>query len=86
MNWMQKNNWKTTHDKKVYVDVRVWFPDARIRDCHNLDKIIMDAFEDAGVYDNDGNALLRYQDFNIDLENARLEVEFIIKEVSIEKK
>lgn len=79
-NWMMENKWKTTVKKKIYVDVWIWFPDAIERDCHNLDKIILDAFEDAGIYENDSNALVRYQDFDIDLENPRIEVEFKIKE------
>lgn len=79
-NWMLENKWETTEKKKVYVDVWIWFPDAIERDCHNLDKIILDAFEDAGVYENDSNALVRYQDFDIDLEKPRVEVEFTIKE------
>jgi len=79
-NWMEENNWETTENKKVYVDAWVFFPDARERDCHNIDKIIMDAFEDAKIYDNDCNALLRYQDFDIDIDNPRIEIEFTIGE------
>ncbi|MCU7666932.1 RusA family crossover junction endodeoxyribonuclease [Bacillus thuringiensis] len=76
--WMLENDWETTHDKKVYVDVWIFWSDARERDCHNIDKIIMDAFEDAGIYDNDCNALVRYQDFDIDMQNPRVEVEFTV--------
>jgi Holliday junction resolvase RusA-like endonuclease len=79
-NWMEENNWETPVNQKVYVDAWIWFPDARERDCHNLDKIILDSFEDAGIFDNDCNALLRYQDFDIDLENPRIEITFTIKE------
>lgn len=78
-NWMEENGWVTTEDHKVFVDVWVYYPDARERDCHNIDKILMDAFEDAGIYDNDSNALLRFQDFDIDIENPRLEIEFKVK-------
>lgn len=79
-NWIEENEWVTTQKKKVYVDAWVYFPDARERDCHNIDKILMDAFEDAGIYDNDCNALLRYQDFDIDMDKPRIEIEFNVGE------
>lgn len=78
LNWIEKHNWKKTIDRKIYVDVWVFWPDARERDCHNIDKILMDAFEDAGIYDNDTNALLRFQDFEIDMESPRIEVLFTV--------
>lgn len=80
LNWMDHNEWEPAIDKKVIVDVWVYWPDARARDCHNIDKIMLDVFEDAGIYDNDANALLRYQDFDIDLENPRIVVEFTLGE------
>lgn len=74
--WIEENNWEKTINQKVYVDIWVYWPDARERDCHNIDKLIVDVFEDAGIFDNDSNALIRYQDFEIDLENPRIEVTF----------
>lgn len=75
-NWMEENEWQTTINQKVYVDMWVYWPDAVERDCHNIDKLLMDAFEDAGIYDNDANALLRFQDFDLDVESPRIEVLF----------
>ena len=74
--WALQNGWETTYNRKIIVDMWVWFPDARERDCHNLDKIVLDAFEEAEIFDNDANALVRYQDFDIDMDNPRIEVEF----------
>lgn len=77
-NWIEENKWEKTHDLKVFVDVWIYWPDAKARDCHNIDKLILDAFEDAEIYDNDANALLRYQDFDIDVEKPRIEVQFTV--------
>ncbi|MFP3725687.1 RusA family crossover junction endodeoxyribonuclease [Priestia filamentosa] len=85
-NWIEENDWVMTEGRKIYVDAWVYFPDARERDCHNIDKVIMDAFEDAEVYDNDCNALLRYQDFDIDIDNPRIEIEFTVGECFNRKK
>lgn len=74
--WISINNWEKTVNKKVYVDMKIFFPDAIRRDAHNLDKLLLDAFEEAGIYDDDMNALLRFQDINIDVKNPRIEVEF----------
>lgn len=84
--WMEENEWETTVNHKVFVDVWIYWSDARKRDCHNIDKVLMDALEDAGIYDNDCNALLRYQDFDIDSDNPRIEVKFTVGELYTRKK
>lgn len=78
--WIKKHSWRKTQDRKVFVDVVIYFHDAIRRDCSNLDKLFLDAFEDAGIYDDDMNALVRFQDFGIDIDNPRIEVNFIVGE------
>lgn len=73
--WADENKWEMTEDRKVFVRVRVFWNDARQKDCHNLDKLVMDAFEGI-IFDNDSNGLLQFVDFTIDIENPRIEVEF----------
>jgi len=73
--WRSKNKWSTTNGK---VAVKLWFyfPDKRKRDTHNGLKLLLDALEDARIYDNDQYALPRVMDFEVDKENPRIEIEF----------
>lgn len=73
--WRTKNGWKTAHHK-VYVRLWYYFPDYRRRDTHNTIKILMDALEDAQVYIDDRWAMPQIQDFEIDKERPRVEIEF----------
>jgi len=73
--WRSKNKWSTTRGK-VIVKLWFYFPDNRKRDTHNGLKLLLDALEDAQVYDNDRYALPRVMDFEIDKENPRIEIEF----------
>lgn len=74
-NWRRKNGWKTATGKVI---VRLWFyfPDRRKRDTHNGLKILLDALEDARIYENDRYALPQIMDFEVDRENPRVEIEF----------
>ena len=73
--WRASTRWKTANRKVV---VRLWYfwPDARKRDTHNTLKLLLDAFEKAGIYTNDQLALPRIMDYEIDRKNPRVEVEF----------
>jgi len=63
-------------DSKTIVRLWFYYPDRRRRDAHNGLKILMDAFEDAGIYTDDRYALPRIMDYAIDREDPRLEIEF----------
>jgi crossover junction endodeoxyribonuclease RusA len=73
--WRNKNKWSTAKGKVV---VRLWyfFPDLRKRDTHNGLKALLDALEDARIYDNDKYALPWVMDFQVDREHPRVEIEF----------
>lgn len=73
--WRNKNKWSTATGKVV---VRLWFyfPDRRKRDTHNALKALLDALEDACIYQNDQYALPQVMDFEVDRKNPRIEIEF----------
>lgn len=73
--WVNENNWTLTENKKVAVRMWVYWNDKRRKDCHNLDKLICDSFNEV-IYDDDCNALVQFMDFSFDKENPRIEVEF----------
>lgn len=72
--WKEETGWKKTIDQKVIIKTKVFWPTARKSDPHNIDKLILDALEEAELYDNDCNVLLQYQDFDLDLEYPRIEL------------
>lgn len=72
--WRARNKWSTAKGKVI---VRLWFyfPDKRKRDTHNALKALLDALEDALIYENDKNALPQIMDFEVDRDNPRIEIE-----------
>lgn len=76
--WKHEHQWEKAVNQKVIVRIWVVFPDKRKRDCHNLDKIVLDAMEEAELFDNDANALVQYIDMTIDKEHPRFEIELIL--------
>lgn len=78
--WRQKNKWSTASGKVI---VRLWyyFPDARQRDTHNTLKLLLDALESAGIYENDRFALPQIMNWEIDRTNPRTEIEFEVMQV-----
>lgn len=75
--WKSQNNWTTTQNQKVAVNIWVYWNDKRRKDCHNLDKLVLDAMNEI-IFDDDCNALVRFMDFEYDKENPRIEVNFEI--------
>jgi crossover junction endodeoxyribonuclease RusA len=71
--------WECPEKTKVVVEVMVYWPDRRRRDCHNLSKLLCDSLEGT-VCKDDQYMLLRYMDFEIDKENPRVEVTAHLKE------
>lgn len=79
--WRQQTHWNPTVGKKIIADWWVWWPDAGVHDPNNLEKVLWDAFEGI-VYDDDRWVLPRCQNFELDTQNPRVEVEFRVKEES----
>lgn len=73
--WREFNDWKTQNDKTI-VYLWYYFPDHRRRDTHNTLKILMDALEEAGIYEDDKYALPRIMDYVVNKDNPRIEIEF----------
>jgi hypothetical protein len=79
--WIVKNRWVTLRDQKLIVNCTVYLPSAKTIDLHNLDKLVLDAMEGENrILENDSFILLRYQDFDIDVENPRMEITFEVGE------
>jgi crossover junction endodeoxyribonuclease RusA len=73
--WRNKNKW-STEKGKIIVKLWFFFPSGKHIDTHNGLKALLDAFEDALIYENDKNALPWIMDFEVDKQNPRLVVEF----------
>lgn len=69
---MEECEWECL-DEKVIVEMRVYWPDLRRRDAHNLTKLLCDALEGTVCMD-DKWMLVRIMDFQLDRENPRVEV------------
>jgi crossover junction endodeoxyribonuclease RusA len=71
--WQRKSGWNKASGKVV---MRLWyyFPDKRRRDTHNTLKGLLDALEEAGLYDDDKMVLPRIMDFEVDRLNPRVEI------------
>lgn len=77
--WIEENKWELANGKTI-VYLWYYFPDFRRRDTHNTLKILLDALEEGGIYQDDRYALPRIMDYEVDKDNARIEIEFKTKE------
>lgn len=66
--------------QKIRCEMHFYFPDNRNRDTHNTFKLLFDAIEDGGLYQNDRYVLPNVLDFETDKANPRLELKFYLKE------
>lgn len=73
--WRNRNHWSMATGKVV---VRIWyyFPDKKRRDTHNTLKALLDALEAACIYEDDKYALPQIMDYQVDIHNPRIEIEF----------
>lgn len=78
-NWRQRTGWTPTHQQKIVADYWIWWPDLKSRDPSNLEKVLWDALEGI-VYDNDRWVLPRCQDFAVNWQRPRVELEFWVKD------
>ena len=60
-------------DEKVVVEMRVYWPDLRRRDAHNLTKLLCDALQGTVTVD-DKFMLVRVMSIDLDREHPRVEV------------
>lgn len=56
----------------LYVDLVFYMPDRRIRDSHNMLKLLLDVMQDT-IFENDYYAMPRIQSVEYDNENPRVE-------------
>ena len=77
MLFKQRTKWQKV-DTKLIVNLNFYYPDNRSRDSHNMLKILLDVFEEAGIYTDDKLALPRIMDYEIDKKEPRVEIEFIL--------
>lgn len=71
---IEEQNW-VKHSKHtwLYLDIVVYMPDRKIRDSHNMLKILLDVMQGT-VYDNDYYVMPRIQAVELDKKNPRIEV------------
>ena len=67
------------HKEKIIMELYFYFPDHRIRDTHNMEKILLDCLQKI-LYENDYWVLPRIMDFEIVPENARVDLALYLKE------
>lgn len=71
---MEEQNWlKQEHAVWLYADIMVYMPDRKIRDTHNMLKILMDTLQGC-VFDNDYFVLPRIHGAELDTIDPRIEV------------
>lgn len=72
--YVERQNWKRlSNGFWCYVDIYVYMPDKRIRDSHNMIKLLMDVMQGI-VFENDYYACPRIQSVEFDKDNPRVEV------------
>lgn len=76
LSWKNRSGYRAPNKEKVYVDLVFYLPDKKIRDTHNVPKLLLDALKGI-VATDDYYILLRIQDFEIDKADPRIEVEVI---------
>lgn len=74
LSWKGKTGYRIPPKGKVYVDMWYYFPDKRTRDTSNVPKLLFDALKGV-VVEDDYYILGRVQDFEIDKDNPRIEIE-----------
>ena len=68
-----KQGWKFSKKQKLVMEYWTYWPDNRIRDVHNQEKLLLDTLEGV-LYDNDKWVLPRAMDFAVDKGNPRIEI------------
>lgn len=77
--WVYRNGWTLLKDQKLIANCMVYLPSAKTIDLHNLDKLVLDCME-GRIIEDDSFILLRYIDFDIDIDHPRIEFTFEIGE------
>lgn len=74
LSWKNRSGYRVPNKQKVYVDLVFYLPDKRIRDTHNVPKLLLDALKGI-VSTDDYFILLSIKDFFYDKDNPRIEVD-----------
>lgn len=70
----KKQKWKIEDgDVWYYLDMVVYMPDRKIRDSHNMLKLMLDVFQEI-AYNNDYWVMPRIQGVELDVENPRIDI------------
>lgn len=69
--------WETKSQKTV-LEIYLYYPDFKLRDSHNMLKILLDVLERGQIYTNDKFALPRIMDFTLDKSHPRIEIYFSV--------
>ena len=77
---VKEQQWITTQRHKVVVEIKTFWSSWAVQDTHNLYKLLMDALENARVFDNDRYGLVNQVDFEKDKDNPRVELRVYVKE------
>lgn len=78
--WAQQTHWCIPPpQKKVVMRVWYWWPNARRQDTHNRIKVLADALEGV-LYEDDRCVLVQEQDYAVDRERPRVEIELEVSE------
>lgn len=77
--WVRNNDWTMLKEQKLIANCTVYLPSAKTIDLHNLDKLILDCMQ-GRIIEDDSYILLRYIDFDLDIEHPRIEFTFDIGE------
>lgn len=75
VSYIEETKWEKA-DQKVIIEIYLYYPNLKLRDSHNMLKILLDLLEKAGIYTNDKFALPRIMDFQLDRSNPRIELNF----------
>ena len=71
---IEEQNWvKQKKYTWFYIDLVFFFPDKRIRDSHNMLKLLLDVMQGA-IYENDYFVMPRIQSVEYDKDNPRIEI------------
>lgn len=78
--WCQSVRW-TVPEPGTKIVMRLWYywPDRRRMDTHNREKVLLDALEGV-LYQDDRWVLVQEQDFAVDRDNPRVEIELEVKQ------
>jgi crossover junction endodeoxyribonuclease RusA len=77
LEYIREENWEMKSQKTI-LEIYLYYPNLKLRDSHNMLKILLDVLERGGIYSNDKYALPRIMDFVLDKSHPRIEIFFYV--------